>query len=171
MKTLALLSLALPFGGEQPRPAPVAEWRDMQVAGLTLMVGPSKGKGLGLSGITVEMPVKAAGGSGVAVVRQGLTRDIDVRITEVDAAELAKLFDLPAWLAPKLVGKVGLVELTVKGDALTLKASKFRIPGDFVSRVDMRADLKTRAYAAKLYVFGGLAEVTGTLPPDGPPAR
>lgn len=164
MKTVALLALTLPFG---PPPAtggpPPADWREVSVAGLTLLVGPGK-PGLGLGGLTSTMPVKAAGGEGEIVARQGLSRDISVTIREADAAQVAAMFDLPAFLKGKVKGRIGEVRVVVSGDTFTLKATGFRIPGNFIQKVEASGDMKSGFMKAKIYAFNGLAEFDGPIP-------
>jgi hypothetical protein len=164
VKALAVLALTVPFGGTTPpaAPPPSAEWEVVTVMGLTMHVGPKK-PGLGLGGLTATMPVRVAGGEGEAVARQGLTRDITVTVREADAAQLAALFDLPPWLKPKLVGRVGRVDLKVTGDKFDLTATGFRIPGDPVARVEAAGDTKANTVRVKARVFGGTLEYDGKL--------
>jgi hypothetical protein len=112
--------------------------------------------------------VWAYGGSGDVEARTGLglDKEVDVRLKDVDVAEVAALLgdELPAWLKPKLKGKIGVVTIAVRGDRLTLAATGFRIPGDPVARLDLEADLKTRKFTAKIKALGGLAIVAGELP-------
>ena len=97
----------------------------------------------------------------------------DVTLKEVDAAQVAGLLgnDLPAVLRDRFRGRIGRVLVTVNGDTVTVKADKFRMPGDWLSRAEGTMDLKTREYRAKLYAFGGLMEFTGTVPTDEAIAR
>jgi hypothetical protein len=162
MRGLAVLALTVPFGGPQPaRPEP---WTETSVLGLTLAMGPAR-NGIGLGGLTRTMPVRAAGGEGEATVRQGLTRDVSVTLREANAADLTGLFDLPAWMARWFAGgRVGLVELKITGDRFELTASKFRIKGDPVSRVEATGNLKDKTVAVKAYALGGLLTYEGRLP-------
>lgn len=166
MKSVALLALTLPFG---PPPSaagpPPVDWRETTVAGLTLLVGPAE-PGVGLSGLTATMPVRAAGGEGTIVARQGLSRDITVTVRDADAAQVAAAFDLPAWLRPRLVGRIGEVRIVVAGDTFELRATKFRIPGDPVARVEASGNTKDRTVRVKAYAFGGLLEYEGRLQRD-----
>jgi hypothetical protein len=161
MKTLALMALTLPFG---PAPqSPPETWSALDVMGLTLFTGPAT-TSVGFSGVTSTMPVKAAGGEGTLTLRQGLTRDVAVTIRDADVRSIAGLFDLPVWLKPKLVGRVSLVTLDVKGDRFELKATGFRVPGDPVSKVEASGDLKARTVTVKAFALGGVLEYDGKLP-------
>jgi len=97
----------------------------------------------------------------------------DVTLKELDAAQVAALLGdgLPAALRDKFRGRIGQVVMTVHAETLTVKATGFRMPGDWVSRIEGTMDLKTREYKAKLYAFGGLMEIAGTVPTDEAIAR
>lgn len=164
MRALTLLAVCLPLGG--PPAAPPAGWDPVVVGGLTLLVGPGRTT-VGLDGVTVTAPVRAAGGTGTATVRRGLTRDVTAVLTELDVRELVRLVPgLPAWLRPKLVGRVGKVTLTVRGDRFELTAEGFRVPGDPVRRVTATGDLRARTVTAKVHALGGLLEYDGRLPSE-----
>lgn len=162
MKPLAVLVLALPFGGGQPPPKPVT-FQTVNVLGLTLLVGDPK-VSVGRHGVESTSPVEIGGGKGTLVAKLGLVRDVTVTIHDADAGQVTALFDLPAGIRTRLVGRIGSVVLTVKGDALTLTATGFRLRGDWLSRIEATGDLKKKTYTARIYAFGGLATVDGKLP-------
>lgn len=107
----------------------------------------------------------------IQIPREAL--QFDVTLKDVDAAQVAALLgnDLPTLLRDRFRGRIGRAVVSVNGNALTVKADKFRMPGDWLSRAEGTMDLKTRAYTAKLYAFGGLMEFTGTVPTDAAIAR
>jgi hypothetical protein len=125
-------------------------------------------------GLEARGKLLALGGKGEFGVATGLTapRHVDVTLTELDAAQVAALAGdgLPAVLRDKLKGRIGKVALNVRGDAVTFKAEKFRLAGDWLSRAEGTADLKTRKYKLKLWAFGGLMEAEGALPADLSPS-
>jgi hypothetical protein len=92
----------------------------------------------------------------------------DVTLKDLDATQVAGLLGdgLPAAVRDRFRGRIGRVVVSVNGDAMTLKADGFRMPGDWVSRAEGTMDLKTREYKAKLWAFGGLVEFTGTMPTE-----
>lgn len=96
------------------------------------------------------------------------TRHFDITLTELDATQVAKLLEdsLPASIRDRLKGRIGKVAVSVRGDVVTLKAEKFRLVGDWLSRAEATADLKTRKYTVKMWAFGGLVEADGNLPKD-----
>lgn len=162
MKPLAVLMLALPFGGGQPPPKPVT-FQTVNVLGLTLLVGDPK-VSVGRQGVVSTSPVEVGGGKGTLVARLGLVRDVTVTVHDADAGQVTALFDLPAGIRTRLVGKIGSVVLTVHGDALTLVATGFRLKGDWLSRIEATGDLKAKTVRAKVFAFGGLIEYSGKLP-------
>jgi hypothetical protein len=91
-----------------------------------------------------------------------------VTLTEVDAAQVANLLkdSLPAPVRDRLKGRIGKVAVQIRGDIVDVKAEKFRLAGEWLSRAEGTADLKTRKYKLKLWAFGGLMEAEGTLPQD-----
>jgi hypothetical protein len=99
-----------------------------------------------------------------------LARHLDVTLTELDARQVAALFGdgLPASVRDRLKGRIGKVALSIRGNKVTVKAEKFRLVGDWLSRAEGTADLGTRKYKLKLWAFGGLVEAEGELPRDRP---
>jgi len=118
--------------------------------------------------VTARGRLFAFGGTGEIGLVTGLTapRQVDVILTELDAAEVATLIgdDLPAAIRDRLKGRIGKVTIAIRGDQVTLKAEKFRLVGDWLSRAEATADLKARTYKLKMYAFGGLLEAEGALP-------
>ena len=107
----------------------------------------------------------------VPVIPFGISKaDLSMEVTfkELDAAQVTGLLGdaVPSAFRDKFRGKIGKVVLTIHAETMTVKATGFRMPGDWLSRVEGTMDLKTRAYTAKLYAFGGLMEVSGTVPTD-----
>jgi hypothetical protein len=158
----ALLVLcALPVSGGTPAKESMTV-RELG-AGIKVLVSPLSHK-VTTGGIESKGTVEAYGGTGSLLVRTGLTQDIDLKLTEVNVEELVKVFpDVPAPVAKLAKGRIGLVTVTVRGDVATLKATKFRIPKDPVSRVEATLNTKTNEYKAKIYAFGGLIEVEGKI--------
>jgi hypothetical protein len=159
-----VLCFPMPVGHTPTKPPASTTY---EILGLTAIVGPAK-VGLSLGGIGATSTIDVAGGSGTMEAKSGILGPSTVHILVKDAKveELVKGIggDLPAWLKPKLVGRIGQVVIDVKGDDVAVTATSFRIPGDPVSRIEVKANLKTRGYKAKLYALGGLAEAEGTLP-------
>jgi hypothetical protein len=95
-------------------------------------------------------------------------RHLDVTLTEVDAAQVANLLkdSLPAPVRDRLKGRIGKVAVQIRGDTVEVKAEKFRLAGEWLTKAEGTADLKTRKYKLKLWAFGGLMEAEGTLPAD-----
>jgi hypothetical protein len=114
---------------------------------------------LGMLGITAPT-ARISSGVNLAI------RHLDVTLTEVDAAQVAPLLkdSLPASFRDRLKGRIGKVAVTIRGDIVTVKAEKFRLAGEWLSRAEGTADLVTRQYRLKLWAFGGLMEAEGTLP-------
>lgn len=121
-------------------------------------------------GLEARGQVAVFGGSGEIGLATGLTapRHVDVTLKDVDAAQVAALAGdgIPDLLRDRLKGKIGKVALTVRGDAVAFKAEKFRLAGEWVTRAEGTADLKTRKYKLKVWAFGGLMEMEGALPKD-----
>ena len=108
-------------------------------------------------------------GAPTAPLSAGVSRAVrylDVTMTELDAAQVAPLFGdgLPAIIRDRLKGRIGKVVLAVRGDTVTVKAERFRLAGEWLTRAEGTADLRTRKYKLKLWAFGGLIEAEGTLP-------
>jgi hypothetical protein len=122
------------------------------------------------SGLSARGKVAAFGGSGEIGMATGLTapRHLDITLNELDATQVAGLIgeSLPDLFRDKLKGKIGRVALTVRGDAVTFKAEKFRLVGDWVSRAEGTSDLKSRKYKLKVWAFGGLMEIEGKMPAE-----
>jgi hypothetical protein len=99
-----------------------------------------------------------------------LARHLDVTLTELDAVQVANLLGdgLPASIRDRLKGRIGKVVLSIRGDQVTVKAEKFRLVGDWLSRAEGTADLSTRKYKLKMWAFGGLVEAEGELPKQRP---
>ena len=108
------------------------------------------------------------GGNGSSADRMALARHLDFKATDLDAAEVVKLLgdSLPGSLRDRFKGRIGKVLVEVRGDTVTMKAEKLRLIGDWVTRAEGTADLKTRKYQLKLYAFGGLVEIGGVLPAE-----
>lgn len=160
-KSLLFLAVAMPFGGgEAARPR--AEWTRTTAFGLTLEIGPPTADG---SWRTTVSPVEVAGGRGTLTTRLGFVRDVELDVRGARAEAVAALLDLPAAVRDRLTGRIDRVVLTVKGDALTLRATGFggRV-GGLVTRIEATADLRTRAYKAKAAVLGGELTAEGLLP-------
>jgi hypothetical protein len=85
-------------------------------------------------------------------------------LRDADVATLASLVEFPAWLKPKLVGRVGLVVLVIRGDRFELKADHFRIPGDPIKSVVATGSLAAGTVKVRAEAFGGLAEFEGRVP-------
>ena len=164
MRSLALVAVCLPFGGPRPTAVPAPDWAEVRVAGLTLLVGKADTT-VGLGGLSSDAPVKVAGGTGSLHVRQGWTRDVEVRVADADVREVTKLFSIPDWLKGKLTGRIGSVVLTIHGDALSLTATKFHgAAGELVSRIEATGDLKAKTVKARMFCLGGLVEYAGRIP-------
>lgn len=133
-------------------------------AGIKIHVSPLS-HAITTSGIESTGKIEAYGGQGSLLVRTGLTQDLDIKLTEVNVEELVALFpDVPPMVKKLAKGRIGLVTVQVRGDTVTLKATKFRIKGDPVSRIEATMNTKTDEYKAKVYAFGGLMELEGKLP-------
>ena len=160
--TLLILPLALT--------GPVEPLTQLNVFGIAAKTTPLKYDVSLAGGLSARGKVLALGGSGEIGLATGLTapRHVDVTLTEVDAIEVAKLLgdSLPAAIRDRLKGRVGKVVVAVRGDTVTLKAEKFRLVGDWLSRAEGTADLKTGKYTVKMYAFGGLLEAEGQLPEE-----
>jgi hypothetical protein len=114
---------------------------------------------LSVLGVGAPTAPIAAGASQIA-------RHLDVTLTELDAALVADLLGdgLPSTIRDRLKGRIGKVVLSIRGDTVTVKADKFRLAGDWLSRAEGTADLVTRKYKLKMWAFGGLVEAEGELP-------
>lgn len=161
IKSVLFFAAVLPFGGGEAN-RPHADWTRAEAFGLVLQIGPPTAAG---DWRTTVSPVEVAGGRGTLTHRLGLVRDVELDVRDADAAAVAALLDLPAAVRARMTGRVGRVRLTIKGDALTLTATRFggRV-GELVSRIDATADLRTRAYKAKAAVLGGVLTAEGLLP-------
>lgn len=139
IRTAAILALTVPFG---PAARPTAEvegrqWEPMTVAGLTVEVGPLK-KEIGLGGVKASGPIRAYGGEGTVVVRQGLTRrDVDAKLRDVDAAAFLSALGgrVPELAAVKFDGRIPRLEMEIRG----------------------------RKFTARLWWLGGVVEIEGTI--------
>ena len=162
--TPTLLCLPLALTG------PVEPLTTLTVFGITAKTTPLKYDVSLAAGVTARGKLMAFGGSGEIGMATGLKapRQVDVTLTELDAAEVAALLNdsLPAAIRDRLKGRIGKVVVAVRGDTVTIKAEKFRLTGDWLSRAEGTADLKTGKYTVKMWAFGGLLEAEGTLPED-----
>ena len=160
--TLLMLPLALT--------GPVEPLTPLTILGITAKTTPLKYDVSLTGGLTARGKLLAFGGSGDIGMATGLTapRQVDVTLTELDASQVAGLLgdSLPAPIRDKLKGRVGKVVVAVRGDTVTVKAEKFRLIGDWLSRAEGTADLKTGKYTVKMYAFGGLLEAEGKLPEE-----
>lgn len=87
-----------------------------------------------------------------------------VTLKNADVAQVASLLNVPAFLKPKLVGRVGLVTLTIRGEKFDLTTRGWRIPGDPVKSLTAKGDWKAGTVSVKAEVLGGLLEYDGRLP-------
>jgi hypothetical protein len=162
--TPTLLCLPLALTG------PVEPLTQLTVFGITAKTTPLKYDVSLAGGLTARGKLIAFGGSGEIGMATGLTapRQVDVTLTELDAAQVAGLLQdsLPPAIRDRLKGRIGKVAVTVRGDTVTVKAEKFRLIGDWLSRAEGTADLKTGKYTVKMWAFGGLLEAEGTLPEE-----
>ena len=162
--TPTLLCLPLVLTG------PVEPLTQFNFFGITAKTTPLKYDVSLAGGLSARGKLIAFGGSGEIGMATGLTtpRQVDVTLTEVDAAQVAGLLgdSLPAAIRDRLKGRVGKDVVAVRGDTVTVKAEKFRLIGDWLSRAEGTADLKTGKYTVKMYAFGGLLEAEGKLPEE-----
>jgi hypothetical protein len=87
-----------------------------------------------------------------------------VTLKDADVAQVASLLSLPAYLKPKLVGRVGLIQLTIRGTRFELTTKSWRIPGDPIKSLTAKGDWKAGTVSVKAEVLGGLLEYEGRLP-------
>jgi hypothetical protein len=99
-----------------------------------------------------------------ALAAPGPPVHLDVVLKDADVAQVASLLSLPAWLRPKLVGRVGLVKISVRGERFELAATHWRVPGDPVTRLTAVGDWRARTVHVKVEALGGLVEYLGRLP-------
>jgi hypothetical protein len=162
--TPTLLCLPLVLTG------PVEPLTPLTVLGITAKTTPLKYDVSLAGGLTARGKVIAFGGSGDIGMATGLAapRQVDVTLTELDAAQVAGLLgdSLPAPIRDRLKGRIGKMVVAVRGDTVTIKADKFRLVGDWLSRAEGTADLKTGKYTIKMWAFGGLMEAEGNLPEE-----
>jgi hypothetical protein len=160
--TLLVLPLALT--------GPVEPLTPLTILGITAKATPLKYDVSLKGGLTARGKVLALGGSGDIGMATGLAapRQVDVTLTELDAVQVAALLgdSLPVVIRDKLKGRIGKVAVQVRGDIVTVNAEKFRLIGDWLSRAEGTADLKTGKYTMKMYAFGGLLEAEGKLPEE-----
>jgi hypothetical protein len=86
---------------------------------------------------------------------------LDLKLHDADVREVASLLSLPAFLKTKLAGKVGLVELHVRGTRFDVVATGWRVPGDPISRLEATGDWRTKKAQVKMWALGGLVEYEG----------
>jgi hypothetical protein len=164
--TLLSTLICLPFALS----GPVEPLTKIQVLGITVRATPLKYDASLANGVEGRGRVQAFGGSGTIGMATGLKapRHLDVKLNDVDAVEVSALLGdaLPASIRDKMRGRIGLVELAIRGDAVTVKASQFRLIGDWLAKAEGTLDLKTRKYKMKMWAFGGLLEAEGKLPEE-----
>jgi hypothetical protein len=157
-----LISLPLAISG------PVEPLTAVNVLGIPVRTTPLKYDVSLANGIEARGRLQAFGGAGTIGLATGLKapRHVDVKLNDVDAAEVAALIGdaLPATFRDKLRGRIGLVELAIRGDSVSVKANQFRLVGDWLAKAEGTFDLKTRKYKLKMWAFGGLLEAEGKLP-------
>jgi len=122
MRSLFLIAVTIPFGPAARPVDPVGYWQPLEIGGIRVEVGPMA-KSVGLSGVRLNGPLRAYGGVGTVAVRQGLTRDVDAVLADVDAAEFIAVIgrQIPELAAVKLRGRISRVELTIRGKAISAK--------------------------------------------------
>lgn len=87
-----------------------------------------------------------------------------VTLKDADVAQVTSLLNVPAFLKSKLVGRVALVTLTIRGTRFELTTKGWRIPGDPVRSLKATGDWKAGTVSVKAEVLGGLLEYDGRLP-------
>ena len=162
--TPTLLCLPLALTG------PVEPLTQLTVLGITARTSALKYDVSVSGGLTAHGKLVALGGSGEIGLSTGLAapRQVDVTLTELDATQVAALLkdSLPDVIRDRLKGRIGKVVVNVRGDTVTIMAEKFRLVGDWLSRAEGTADLKTGKYTVKMWAFGGLLEAEGKLPDE-----
>jgi len=122
MRPLFLIAVTIPFGPAARPVDPVGYWQPFQISGIRVEVGPLA-KNIGLDGVRLSGPIRAYGGEGTVAVRQGLTRDVDATLKDVDAAEFIAVIgrQIPELAAIKLTGRIKEVTLAIRDKAISAR--------------------------------------------------
>ena len=91
----------------------------------------------------------------------------DISITQALGA--ARMVGLKTDFPISLEGRLGLLLIEVRGNIVTLQASKISIQGDPIRSVKAVYHRRTEEYSIRAEALGGLIELAGVMPKGAPP--